>query len=168
MSRAFAASSPARARRASSCSSSRVRSLIAEISLKYVPRFARFVSRVSARTSVSSASTSASSGSSGIASWTSSLIVFVRLCSAEIHLHRARRQRQQVERVVHAALVANLEVHVLGGGAPRPADEPDHLPRLHVLPFLDEVALVVRVDGHEAAVVLDLHHLTIPQIGRAH
>src|SRR3989442_8413939 len=115
------------------------------ISARYTPRFARLVSRVSSRTSSSATSTSGSSGSSGTASSASRLLIGL-VVLALVHVGHARGHRQHVERIVDAAVAADLEVHVVVRCAARAADARDPLAWRHPVTDLDEGLLVLRLD----------------------
>src|SRR5262245_7927777 len=60
--------------------------------------------------------------------------------------------------------MTNLEVHVLGGGPAGAAHHRDRLPGEHALADLDEVLVVVGVDGHEAVGMLDLDHAAVARL----
>src|SRR5688500_13900393 len=135
-----------------------------EMSRRYTPRLARLVSRVSGRTSASATSSSGSSGSSGISS--ASLLIFFRGVRL-FHTGDAGRQREHVERIVDPPVTANLEVQVPAGGAARAADGRDLVSGGDDVAHSHEVPVVVGVDGHEAIVVLDLHHATVARLHSA-
>src|SRR3989442_5828047 len=144
---ALASASPARTRRASACSAWRSRTGIRLTSLRYTARLARLVSRVSGRTSSSTASRRGSSGSSGMSS--SASLVIDGFVPGVGDLRRSGRRRQQVERVVDRALVADLEVEVVRGGATRAANLADHLPRFDHVANLNEVLKMMSVNSYE-------------------
>src|SRR5262249_20662128 len=137
-----------------------------EISARYTPRFARLVSRVSSRTSSSTTSTSGSSGSSGTASSASRLLI--RLVFRLFDVSDVSRHRQHVERVVDAAVAADLEVHMIVRRTPGAAHACDALARRHPVADLDEVFVVVRVHGGEAELVVDLQHASVARLDAGH
>src|SRR5438270_12922562 len=97
-------------------------------SLRYTARLARLVSPVSGRTSSSTVSRRGSSGSSGMSSSASLVIGGFVLGLGD--LRRSGRRRQQVERVVDRALVADLEVEMVRGRPSRASDVAEPLPPL--------------------------------------
>src|SRR6266446_1477614 len=156
---ALASASPARTRRASACSSSRSRTGIRLTSLRYTVRLARLVSRVSGRTSSSTASRRGSSGSSGMSS--SASLVIGGFVPDVGDLRRSGRRRQQVERVVDRALVADFEVEVVRGGPSRAADLADHLPGLDHVTNMNEILKMMGVNSYEVVTVVYLHNVAV-------
>src|SRR4029077_20695020 len=95
---------------------------------------------------------------------TSSASSVMRSLGGLIDLRDPWRHRQQVERIVRKAVAANLEVYVVGRRAAGVADERDQVARVDQVADLDQVYVVVGVDGREARLVLDLHHEAVPRL----
>src|SRR5207248_10951014 len=91
---------------------------------------------------------------------------------------QAKASAQKAQRVPGLGADADLEMEVWPGAVPRLSDASDLFPPRHFVALRDQVLRIVRVDGHDVAVVGQQHEVPVsallsreehdPVIGRAH